>query len=401
MGSGGLATVGTMGSLFGSFAKEAKQAKTDIEKVTVAVQALAAAYSAGAQSKSPGTGALMGAASGAGAGFGMGGWIGALAGAVIGGAAGYAGGKKGQAEELAGLQKQFNDLQAKAKSLGITIADALHPNSAVWLRSQIDDITKAIDTTTEAHQKLTDAAARYGFTLEELGPVMAKQQLDEQMGQIYQDWQLLTAAGVDHEAMLTRVGPEVGKLADQYVQAGVEIPAAMKPVIDDLYQHGKLIHENGEAYTEAEYNGLTYAQTMSQMFMDLIKHVDDLVAALTGIPNVTRTVTVNTVHTGTPAGQSPPGEEGGGETQQPMARGGIVRARAGGTLIRAGEGGEDEYVIPKSKMGGWGGDVHLHVDARGATDPKAVEKQLTRVVQDPGPVRDALDDLARRVAARR
>ena len=62
---------------------------------------------------------------------------------ILIGAAGYAGGKKGQAEELAGLQKQFNDLQAKAKSLGITIADALHPNSAVWLRSQIDDITKA------------------------------------------------------------------------------------------------------------------------------------------------------------------------------------------------------------------------------------------------------------------
>lgn len=35
-----------------------------------------------------------------------------------------------------------------------------------------------------------------------------------------------------------------------------------------------------------------------------------------------------------------------------LASGGLVSATSGGTVIRAGEGGEDEFVIPRSKMGG-------------------------------------------------
>jgi hypothetical protein len=52
----------------------------------------------------------------------------------------------------------------------------------------------------------------------------------------------------------------------------------------------------------------------------------------------------------TPSGEPP-------EVPQ-LARGGIVHARPGGTLVNVGEGGEDEVVAPMSKLGGITVNVH-------------------------------------------
>lgn len=52
---------------------------------------------------------------------------------------------------------------------------------------------------------------------------------------------------------------------------------------------------------------------------------------------------------------------GNGKTK--MASGGIVKANPGGTGVILGEAGEDEFVIPRSKMGGF--TLHVHID-RGA-----------------------------------
>jgi hypothetical protein len=45
-----------------------------------------------------------------------------------------------------------------------------------------------------------------------------------------------------------------------------------------------------------------------------------------------------------------------------FASGGWIKARPGGTLIRVGEGGEDELITPKSKLGGGGIVVNVYAD---------------------------------------
>lgn len=59
-----------------------------------------------------------------------------------------------------------------------------------------------------------------------------------------------------------------------------------------------------------------------------------------------------------------------------FATGGYVPATPGGTIVRVGEGGEGEYIVPKSKMGG----VVIHVDARGSISPDEVERRAERGV---------------------
>ena len=64
-----------------------------------------------------------------------------------------------------------------------------------------------------------------------------------------------------------------------------------------------------------------------------------------------------------------------------LADGGIVKARAGGTLIRAGEGGEDEYVIPASKMGGGSIVVNVHGSVLSERDLQSVVVDAIRRVR--------------------
>jgi len=65
-----------------------------------------------------------------------------------------------------------------------------------------------------------------------------------------------------------------------------------------------------------------------------------------------------------------------------LARGGIVRARPGGTLALVGEGGHDEAVVPLSgpnaPRGGGGAGIVINIS--GALDPVAVGRQVEQVL---------------------
>ena len=294
---------------------EAVRGASAWQKMAVSIHAAVAAYN----SKSPGKGAASGAAAGA-----QYGPVGAVAGAVAGWMIGaFAQGKAANAE-LKKMRDELALVQAAAAKVGVAFNENFSTKGAKdklqAIRDEIDKINKALDTQAEAQEKVQEALGRYNFTLAEQGPILAALDLDKKFGQIYQDWQLLIAAGVDHNAVMRELGPSVGTFVDAAKAAGTEIPIAMKPIIDDLFLHGKLLHENGEAYTQAEVDGLSYAQTMSQMFEELIGKVTDLVNALLGIPNVTRTVTVNTVKTGAAVG----GAGDPGEPPAPRGRRGLA-----------------------------------------------------------------------------
>lgn len=287
-----------------------------VQVAIAGIQAVFAAYQGGAASKSPGKGALGGAAKGAAAGLSFG-VPGVIVGAFVGGIAGYLGGKKGQSAELKELNAELKRVQDEAKKAGVNLAVAFNPKNAQSLKTAIDEINKAMDTQAEATQALDDAMDRYGITVSELGPAFAQQKLDEQAGQLIKDWQILNAAGVDHLVLAEKLGPAFNEYVDTAVKAGAEIPQAMKPIIDDLYMQGKLVHENGEAYTEEEYKALKYGQTTTEMFQGLLKKIEELVNALLHIPNTSTTHTIHTVHTGDGGGGD---DDGGGDDERNRGR---------------------------------------------------------------------------------
>ena len=78
-----------------------------------------------------------------------------------------------------------------------------------------------------------------------------------------------------------------------------------------------------------------------------------------------------------------------------LASGGIVEAKTGGQLILAGEAGQDEWVIPESKMasmiqqinekGGTGGGITINIQGAFATsesEQRAVAEQIYEQLQE-------------------
>jgi hypothetical protein len=249
-----------------------------------------------------------------------------------------------------------------------------------------------IDGQAKAQQELQAAIEKYGFTIEELGPKFAQQKLDEQAGQLLKDFQLLSAAGVDVNAIIARMGPSLVEFVNTSIAAGATIPEAMRPMVDQLIASGQLLDANGNAFASAEAAGITFAQTLTESMQSVIDEIRNLVAALTGIPREV-TTTVTTHHQDTYSG----GGGGGGNEEPPMARGGvilpfipraaqgIVTARPGGSPVVVGEGGQAELVAPVAALarqigaaaaaavGGGGRIIQVVLD--GKVVAEAVERQ--------------------------
>jgi hypothetical protein len=295
-------------------------------------------------------GALQGAAQGAkaGAAFGpYGAAIGAIGGAIIG----FLHKAKQLREELVKIKDSFvqsmggmDALKEKAQEAGVSLDAIWQAKDKNHLMAAIDEAKKKLDTWGEAQQALTDAAQRYNLTVEEMGPAMQKQELDKQAGQLIQDWKLLSASGVDVNVLIAKMGPNMSDFVNTSIKAGQAIPEAMRPMIDQMIKSGTLLHENGDAFTEAEESGLSFTQTMSEQFQTLISHIDDLVAALGGIGHVQ----VSPVHV--PIVYDDPGRPGGGGEEVPhYARGTNFVPRDQYAFLHRGEA-----VIPADQNSGGG-----------------------------------------------
>ena len=232
----------------------------------------------------------------------------------------------------------------------------------------------------ESEQALAEAAERYGIAATDLGPLQAQKELDKQAQQLFQDYTLLNGVGMEHNLLLEKMGPAMSKYVDTAVASGSSIPEALRKQIDELYKAGKLVHENGEAYTEAEYNGLSFSQTMSEMFTTLIEKLDKYLSLLTGIPQNVNT-RVNTEYTSTGDGQH--GQQGGPENQDvpQYALGTPYVPRTGIAYVHRGEA-----IIPAAQNSRSGAttsnaDVVAAVEALSRTITTTLPKAILHAVQ--------------------
>ena len=192
----------------------------------------------------------------------------------------------------------------------------------------------------EAQNALNEAVDRYGFTIEQLGPTMQRQMLNEQAQQLLQDFSLLTASGMDVDTVLIGMGDSLNEYIAASLAAGQSIPESMRPMIDQMIAAGLLLDENGEAFGSAEDAGLSFTQTLEEGLGDAVDAIMALVAALTGIGPVNIPVNVDYNDPGPPGpdnrGPGPPGPD------QRFAAGGLVEEP---TVALVGEAGP-EIVAP-------------------------------------------------------
>lgn len=297
--------------------------------------------------------------------------LGSLAGQLVGSLVGKIGGlfRDEEMEKLNDIRDAFLETHGGFEQLAITLSETGNQDMVqrIFDAQSVEEFNALVEETNEllalpetAWEKTREAAERYGLTVEELGPAFAEAQLHEQAGQLLQDFRLLEASGADMDAVMAKMGPNVSEFVQQSIRAGVAVPEAMRPMLEQMAEAGTLLDENGNAITNLEDAGVTFAKTMDEMFTDLVDKIDQLVNALLGINDVNVAPNVPTPGTGR---DRPPHQDQDGRTYQqgfytPSMPG--SRAQDGGTNIRVHEG-EEVSVVPASMSDGGAGEQPLQV----------------------------------------
>ena len=194
---------------------------------------------------------------------------------------------------------------------------------AAETQAAIDQINGVLDEQKQDQQDLQAAIQRYGFSIEQLGPAMQKQKLDDQAKQLLNDWRLLVGSGiavVDVDAKMASSINDYLKLARQ---TGQEVPAAMKPILQTMIDNGRLTDDAGNAITDMGQLGVTWSETMTQGFDRVVDKLQQLLEGLGLVPKALDAIPTNTDITITPHMGTPETE---GPRAEGAARGGLVRA---------------------------------------------------------------------------
>jgi hypothetical protein len=172
-------------------------------------------------------------------------------------------------------------LNRKAAAAGVTLTAMLNAKNPEAYKKAIEDLNTAFQFQADALAVLDETAKRYGFTIEELGPAMARQELDKQAQGLFKDWQVLNAAGIDTVAITSRMAESVNAYVKTATKMGVEVPAAMKPMLQAMIDQGLLTDAAGNKIENLEDSGITFAQTMSEGFKSVVDEVKKLAEAIT------------------------------------------------------------------------------------------------------------------------
>lgn len=349
-----------------------------------------------------GAGKAQGAMKGAMIGFSVAGpW-----GAAIGGVAGLVRGffNDGKLKKEAEAARQtfiaaaggMEALRLQAERAGVSLDKLFGAKKPEAVKTAVDELSHAFEVQDAAMQTLQETASRYGFTLEELGPALQRQELDKQAQQIYQDWAVLNAAGIDTVAITNRMAESVNAYVNQAVAMGAEVPEAMRPMLQKMVDMGTLTDAQGNKVENLEDSGISFAMTMSQGFQSLIGEVGKLTEAIarglglaidsssSKIKNMPRTIDVGVVYhdpgfdttarridleyrRSQGGGQGPEGYQGGTDGFRNFGAGTMVMLHGW------------EAVVPRdeARSTGGGGSLALLAGARGGTDAVPEVVQIT------------------------
>jgi hypothetical protein len=147
------------------------------------------------------------------------------------------------------------------------------------------DLGKQVQAMKDNWKGAEDAADRYGLSLDDLGPKFKARKWAEDVAQLTQDWQLLNIQGAKADTIARKMAPAVQSVIDKYHQAGISIPASLKPVIEHQMKMGLLLDADGEKLTDM--SSIEFAEPLVKQFSRIANSIERLVDALTGRTGVT------------------------------------------------------------------------------------------------------------------
>lgn len=338
-------------------------------KMAAGALAAAAAIDAATNSMSKTKNVLGGMAVGWKTGAAAAGIFGAAIGAVAGALVGLVKSNTLEARTVSPLRDEFFKMAGGLEKLNpevLRLSGNLRLVQAVFDARNIEQYNAAIrelqglfEFHTAAMATLDETAKKYNLTIEEMGPAWQRQELDKKAQELFKDYEILTSAGVDHVVVLGKMAESVNKYVQNAVKMGVEVPQAMKPMLEDMVKQGLLTDAAGNKITNLEEAGISFAMTMSEGFKSLIAEVQKLTDAIArglglaikNIPDAEIDI-YGKYH----PPKNLPRDDGFNDNIIGMAAGGRGRVTKP-TLFLAGEGGAEDVAFSGANKRFGGGEV--------------------------------------------
>jgi hypothetical protein len=226
--------------------------------------------------------------------------IGAIGGKLIGAGIGKLHDmlKGGEGAKVNDMRDQFigaagglDALNKKAHDAGTTLDKLLAAKKVKDFESAVNELNGKMGDFANDQAKdqadLETAIQRYGFSIEELGPKMRQQKLDEQAQLLMNDFRLLAGSGIDVGTVIDKMGGSINEFVVNALKTGSEVPASMKPMLEKMIEMGTLTDDSGNKITSLEGSGLKFSESMSQGFEKIAKKFDTLLEGLGLIPKKT------------------------------------------------------------------------------------------------------------------
>lgn len=254
-------------------------------------------------------------------------------------------------------------------------------NSAIINQNQLLEMTRALNEQIAKDQKEQDdewqhllaTLKKYNISLTEAGPLIAQKHLVETAKELFFEFTELTKAGVPLNTVLDRMSGSFNELVHQALLLGLELPSALRPILEQLARAGLLTDQFGNKITDV--NKLKFSETLSEGFDRLISRLDLLLERLGLIVGAA----------------SAAGSAMGGIFQQP---GGLTPPTGGAPTLPSAPGfgtfgGTASRVLPfrvpsvslNPRAGvSVGGAVNVTVHVDGYIDSPAAQRNLARIV---------------------
>ena len=306
-------------------------------------------------------------------------------------------GKSEESKSVSPLRDEFFKLQGGIETLNprveqltgnLTLVQAVFDAKTVeQYNTALTNLNSLFQQETDALALLDETAKRYGFTIEELGPAMQRQQLDKQAQQLFKDWEVLNAAGISTVAITSRMAKGINEYVAQALTMGTEVPDAMRPMLQKMVEMGQLTDASGNKIETLEDSGVSFSMTMSQGFTKLIAEVQKLADVLsrslgTAVSDTQKQIAkfpskIPIEVQYTTSGTVPKGGAGAVPGYQGGTHGQFVDFGKGSLVMLHGK----EAVVPEDEAGGGavttggsgpaggaaaGSGITVYIDARGA-----------------------------------
>jgi hypothetical protein len=300
--------------------------------------------------------------------------IGAVLGGPVGAIVGHFLGGQAESKRVNDMRDQFisaagglDALRLKAAQAGMGLEQLLRVSKVKDFEAAVLQLNNAFGSQAAAGEAVNAAMEKYGLTISEMGPKFAQQQLDEQVGQLIKDYEVLRASGADMNAVTAKMGPAMNEYVQQAVAAGIAIPENMRGPLQKMAEMGLLTDEAGNKmenldglnFTESLTDGLTRAVDAMEL---LVKSIGQLL----GIGPINIPVHV---------GEGPSGltSEKISGSQHSFGSGGVYQGPDGGTArLHKGEG-----VFTPEQMAALGGGGQQEVMVKLSFDSPEFERFVT------------------------